>query len=484
MAASNNQDPQAGTPPNQEVSRSIARALLFALGFSLPFEAPLFPLGPLVMTSVEVMLYLSIVGWLATLALAVGNRWATLPGRVRAALADVVLDPVARAVGLWLVVTVISAACAPSYRTPALKFALRTLSGGLLYFAARDLMRPSVHARRLVLALLTGAAVSASLTLLETARPEWTAWWRPFRTREFTAGGLIRASGPFAFPNIAAMYWEASIPLLLMVAARGDGKAPKRSRTFLIVLLSGLLFHGIWATASRAALGGAVLSAAALLVIERSKGRSNGAVRLAAVGILATEIALIVVALLPGGDGSPARRRLLPWTHSGSSVALTAADSSDAAGRLPPDAIPTRKALWTAAARLWRIRPLLGVGPDNFRRRYPEVITTTDHQPVVDERIHANNLYLEILADLGLAGSAVFVLLALGVWRQGRTALAPGANPLGVVTFVAVGTFLVHGFVDYFFEFTPTFGLWWLLLALLSRRVQPVGATAMTIAPG
>ena len=184
MAASNNQDAQAGTPPLQEVSRSIARALLLALAFCLPFEAPLFTLGPLVMTSVEVMLYLSIVGWVAALALAVGGSRSAWPARVRAALADVVRDPIARAVGIWLAVTAVSAAAAPSYRAAALKFALRTLSGGLLYFAARDLMRPSLHARRLMLALLAGAVASASLTLLETVRPEWTAWWRPFRPQE------------------------------------------------------------------------------------------------------------------------------------------------------------------------------------------------------------------------------------------------------------------------------------------------------------
>ena len=51
---------------------------------------------------------------------------------------------------------------------------------------------------------------------------------------------------------------------------------------------------------------------------------------------------------------------------------------------------------------------------------------------MVDERLHANNLYLEILADLGLAGATVLVVLAFGVWRQGRAALVVGADPLGL----------------------------------------------------
>lgn len=470
---------------HQEVSRWIARALLFALAFSLPFETPLFPVGPLVVTSVELLLYLSIIGWFATLAIAVGGSWSTAPTRIRATIVDATRDPIARAIGLWLAVTIVSAAAAPSYRTAALKFALRTLSGGLLYFAARDLVRLHRHARRLVLVLLAGAVASASLTLLETMRPEWTVWWHPFRTQEFSANGLIRASATFAFPNIAAMYWEASIPLVLAVAIGRNGNRPTRRRTLLVVLLSGLLVHGIVATASRAALGGAVLSAGALLIVGRSKGLASRAVRIAMVGILATEMVLIAAALSPGPVGSPFRQRLLPWLGRGSVVPQTTADSSLTEDALRgSDTRAMRKALWTAAVRLWRAHPLLGVGPDNFRRRYPEVITADGHRPMVDERLHANNLYLEILADLGLAGAIVLVLLAFGVWRQGRAALTVSADPLGLVSFVAVGTFFIHGSVDYFFEFTPTFGLWWLLLALLSRPAQPGGAAAMTIAPG
>jgi hypothetical protein len=37
--------------------------------------------------------------------------------------------------------------------------------------------------------------------------------------------------------------------------------------------------------------------------------------------------------------------------------------------------------------------PLLGVGPDNFRRRYPEVIAPKRRDAYDDERIHANSFY-------------------------------------------------------------------------------------------
>ena len=48
----------------------------------------------------------------------------------------------------------------------------------------------------------------------------------------------------------------------------------------------------------------------------------------------------------------------------------------------------------------WREHPLLGLGPDNFRRAYNRYLGL--RRP--DERLHANNLYFETLASLGLAG--------------------------------------------------------------------------------
>ena len=65
----------------------------------------------------------------------------------------------------------------------------------------------------------------------------------------------------------------------------------------------------------------------------------------------------------------------------------------DATDRLP------RGILWRAAFVAWRAHPLLGIGPDNFRHRSREFLGRAS-----DERMHANSLYFETLADLGCAG--------------------------------------------------------------------------------
>jgi hypothetical protein len=51
--------------------------------------------------------------------------------------------------------------------------------------------------------------------------------------------------------------------------------------------------------------------------------------------------------------------------------------------------------------------------------------------------------------------------------RHGRT-----ASVAGLGTAIAAGTFFVHGAFDYFFEFTPLLGLFWLLLGLTAACGQ------------
>jgi hypothetical protein len=76
-----------------------------------------------------------------------------------------------------------------------------------------------------------------------------------------------------------------------------------------------------------------------------------------------------------------------------------------------------RTTLWGAAARLFAEHPLLGVGPDNFRHYYGVELGLE----AWDERVQANNVYLEVLADLGLLGLAAFVWVVVGplvaAWR-------------------------------------------------------------------
>jgi hypothetical protein len=131
-----------------------------------------------------------------------------------------------------------------------------------------------------------------------------------------------------------------------------------------------------------------------------------------------------------------------------------------------------RLQLWGAALRLIETRPLLGVGPDNFRHLYGAQLGLDTW----DERVQANNLYLELLADTGVLGLAAFLwLTGSAVAGALRTLGAPIRSPTACLLLgcsLGVLAFLVHGVLDSFLAFTPTSLLFWMLLAMMLTLAQ------------
>ncbi len=133
---------------------------------------------------------------------------------------------------------------------------------------------------------------------------------------------------------------------------------------------------------------------------------------------------------------------------------------------------PSRRILWPAAARMIAAHPLLGVGPDNYRFVYG----TYAGLPAADNRIHSNNMYLEMAAGCGIAGAIAFAWL---VWRVSACArlvyrataehdgLAPAIGVAAAI--VAIG---VHGIFDTFLGFTPTYVLIALTLGLAAAAAS------------
>ncbi|MFQ5740554.1 MAG: O-antigen ligase family protein [Acidobacteriota bacterium] len=134
-----------------------------------------------------------------------------------------------------------------------------------------------------------------------------------------------------------------------------------------------------------------------------------------------------------------------------------------------PRLIPDRATLWRAAARMLWTRPLLGVGPDNFRLLYQDSLDL----PLGDRRYHTHNLYVEFFVCTGLIGGVVFIWLLwrvvanlLGQWKESPGERLP--QLIGVSTAVLV--VFVHGFFDYFLEFTPTYLMIWTTFGLAVSR--------------
>jgi O-antigen ligase len=134
---------------------------------------------------------------------------------------------------------------------------------------------------------------------------------------------------------------------------------------------------------------------------------------------------------------------------------------------------PGRAELWRIALLLWRERPLLGVGSDNYRWLYGR---RAGRGPA-DTRVYANNLFLEALATTGLLGALALVgmLAATGfrAWQAtGGAGAVPAATLLGLLTVV-----VSHGLVDYVLAFTGHY-------VFLGYLVGSVAALPVRTEPG
>ncbi|MGD0675039.1 MAG: O-antigen ligase family protein [Polyangiaceae bacterium] len=565
----------------------IARALLIVLAVVLPFEAPLFRVGPLQLTTVELALYAVLAAYGTAVTADVVRHRTALSDAARALRSETMVQ----AAVLWATVQFASALAAPTDRAAAFKFALRTLSGVLVFFAGRSLARHPETARRLILAILCGALLSAGTAVIDSLVPRSDRLWAYFREGRFTAFGLPRASGVFAYPTIGSMYWEAAVPLLIV--APFVRLSPRSQRTAnggaAITAMGGLLLvTAILDSATRSALVGAALGAAALAALGWNAGVP---IRRASAAVMAVIALSPVIPLGTTAFGSLLGQRLrfwhddawfgveyeidstpvtagvgelfavpirlrntgtLTWTRKGEhpfklSYHWVKPDGemslSDFEGRrtdLPMDVPPggvvqiearargpaeggtyrlrwdlvqegvtwfsergnamadqevdvtagaevstseededeapvpesdapaaPRTALWRAAVALWQEHPLWGIGPDNFRRRYPAVLSLAPNGTKYNDnsRVHANSFYFETLADLGVIGILALALLMFALGRLLR-AHHRTTHLLGIGSGVAAGLFFVHGALDYFLEFTPLFGLYWLLLGL------------------
>jgi O-antigen ligase len=125
----------------------------------------------------------------------------------------------------------------------------------------------------------------------------------------------------------------------------------------------------------------------------------------------------------------------------------------------------TRLALWTTAGLIFLSHPVLGAGFGNYRSLY------NDYLPGVrGDELDAHNLYLQFLAEMGMIGFLVFVVLVIAFARL-AIKLARQGDPLPRLVGVGVGgalaATLMHGMVDYIFNVSPQSGaMLWLILGL------------------
>ncbi|MEV6829525.1 O-antigen ligase family protein [Amycolatopsis sp. NPDC051102] len=205
-------------------------------------------------------------------------------------------------------------------------------------------------------------------------------------------GGEARASGPQPDPNDLAYFLVAAVPLLAALHRRGRGA---------VLAVAGIvLVAGATATFSRGGALGLGAAAGWLLLRRVLPWRVVAAVAAAVAG-------LGLAALLFAG---PQLDRALQ------EKTFIAASNVD-----------TRELRWQAAARMLTAHPLLGVGPGGFREHY----AAESHDAEIDEQTPvAHNMYLEVAAELGLPGFALFAgVIGTAAVASERTVRRAGPGP-------------------------------------------------------
>lgn len=323
-------------------------------------------------------------------------------------------------------------------------------------------MLTAERSRWLAAALVLGACVQAILGLYQfifQVGPE----------HFIILGRFMRASGAFDQPNPFGGFLGLALPMALSLAiwAWGEAARCKEQRWRQIVwalfytAAAGLIALGVLASWSRGAWFGAFAGALAVAVL-----RSRRAALISAFSALLLAIWLALGAFSPAMLPKPLTDRLADLPAYFGLTDVLAQPVTD-----ENFAVVERLAHWVAAQRMWERSPWFGVGAGNYAAVYPEVRLPRWEDPLG----HAHNIYLNMLAETGLLGFAVFLALWGAVvawsWRRSR-AVSPVDSQQRWRAAVAVGVLglvahlAVHSLVDNLFVrgILVYIGLWLTIL--------------------
>lgn len=249
---------------------------------------------------------------------------------------------------------------------------------------------------------------------------------------------LPRIAGALEGPNQLAGFLEIAVPLLFAALA-WEASALTQSALFLGLFADVLTF-------SRGGLFGCGLALVIVVIAYRGKWQRPVATAIAGV------VAGTFIASVWG------------WLAHVSSISRfwNFSEANYAGG------VGKRSLLWQAAIRMWRANPLLGVGAGNFELELPQY-------GLQGIRTHANSLYLQALAEGGIALFAATVALFVAAVRVLVSRIA--ASPIATAALSATIALAVHQIADDVFFYPKVGGFWWAVVALGAVEVQLAGRT-------
>jgi O-antigen ligase len=331
---------------------------------------------------------------------------------------------------LAVVVAMTAAAHSPGAFT--VEYTVRWLPFLVVTAVLADVAGREVPIRGLLLAMVAGATVAGAGALYS-----------------LMVEGQARASGPQPDPNDLAYFLVAAVPLLA-VARPG----PRHRLLGVTPAVAGaVLVAGAVATFSR---GGALGMAAAVGWLVLRRVLPWRLLAAAAASLLVLSLGALVFA-------GPQLERAVQ------EKSFIAASNVD-----------TRELRWQAAARMLTAHPVLGMGPGGFRAEY----AAESHDAEVDEQTPvAHNMYLEVAAELGLPGFALFAgVIVVAAVASERAVRPAGPSAPARVEAVAIQASLLAVLVTSTFlseqYYLPLWSLAALAVAAEARIREEGGADA------
>jgi O-antigen ligase len=275
--------------------------------------------------------------------------------------------------------------------------------------------------RHQLMIVVAGALVALFLASAQGVMQHYSGQFGQFG---FVAGGSIvkRVQGSFGHPNQYGGFIAVLIPLAVAVLATRRASTTLRwfSAGALGIALLALVF-----SYARGAIAAVVLGSLIWLAFMRPRLAAGAAV----------VVAVVAIAFAP----SALKERFDPQSAGGD--------------------VPLRADIWTSAIDIYSAHPILGVGVDNFSNAYSELPATQStasqrrllHQEQLLTPPHAQNQYLNILAEEGLVGVVAFALLAIGavsVARRGSKVTDPVGRNVCLGIGAGLMTLAVHSMLD------------------------------------
>ena len=236
---------------------------------------------------------------------------------------------------------------------------------------------------------------------------------------------LSRISGTWVSYNDFAWYLTFMLPISLsLLFSRIRGSYKLMCGLTLVVGIGALI-----CTLSRAGWYSFVVAVLIVLLLNFSKTKGKTGLNNFTTSIVAILIVVSVIFTVNPQFLNIVNRRVL-------------SDDYDAAySRIPQMQV---------ASNIIRANPLLGIGINN----YTEVMDqydTTDVKLTSITRHQVHNIFLQVAAEMGIAGIAIFIWLIFMVYKEGLSYIRSSEDPMSNVVVGLIGgitAFLVHGLVD------------------------------------